>query len=132
MMAGDLGVVAAAALGENRETALAAYQLQLFRPVQPMLADSASSVIDAMSDLGGDTVAVEWKIDGARIQVHRQGNRVAVYTRSLNEVTEAVPEVVDAALALPAHEVVLDGEVIELQKDGRPLSFQDTIDRCGR
>src|SRR5688500_2441988 len=97
-----------------------------------MLADSASSVVDAMSDLGGETVAVEWKIDGARIQVHRQGDRVAVYTRSQNEVTEAVPEDVDAALALPAHEVVLDGEVIALQKDGRPLSFQDTMHRFGR
>src|SRR5687767_4461750 len=132
MMAGDLGVVATAALGENSETALAAYQLQLFRPVQPMLADSASSVADAMTDLGGETVAVEWKIDGARIQVHRQGGRVAVYTRSLNEVTEAVPEVVDAVLALPASELVLDGEVIALQKDGRPLSFQDTMHRFGR
>jgi DNA ligase-1 len=132
MMAGDLGVVATAALGENRERALAAYQLQLFRPVQPMLADSASSVVDAMTDLGGETVAVEWKIDGARIQVHRQGDRVAVYTRSLNEVTEAVPEVIDAVLALPAGELVLDGEVIALQKDGRPLSFQDTMHRFGR
>src|SRR5688500_5837070 len=92
MMAGDLGVVATAALGENREVALAAYQLQLFRPVQPMLAGSASSVVDAMADLSGETVAVEWKIDGARIQVHRQGDRVAVYTRSLNEVTEARSE----------------------------------------
>lgn len=132
MMAGDLGVVATAALGEGRETALAAYQLQLFRPVQPMLADSAPTVIDAMTDLGGEAVAVEWKIDGARIQVHRQGDRVAVYTRSLNEVTEAVPEVVDAVLALPARELVLDGEVIALQKDGRPLSFQDTMHRFGR
>src|SRR5688500_15172658 len=132
MMAGDLGVVATAALGEDRESALAAYQLQLFRPVQPMLADSATTVADAMTDLGGETVAVEWKIDGARIQVHRQGDRVAVYTRSLNEVTEAVPEVVDAALALPAQELVLDGEVIALQKDGRPLSFQDTMHRFGR
>src|SRR5688500_16681553 len=132
MMAGDLGVVATAALGENREVALAAYQLQLFRPVQPMLAGSASSVVDAMADLSGETVAGEWKIDGARVQVHRQGDRVAGYTRSLNEVTEAVQEVVDAALALPAHEVGLDGEVIALQKDGRPLSFQDTMHRFGR
>src|SRR5688572_7016972 len=111
MMAGDLGVVACSALGEDCETALAAYQLQLFRPVQPMLADSADSVVEAMTGVGGETVAVEWKIDGARIQVHRQGTRVAVYTRSLNEVTEAVPEVVDAVLALPAREPVLDGEV---------------------
>lgn len=130
MLAGDLGVVASAALGENRETALAEYQLQLFRPVQPMLADSAESVADAMA--GGEVVAVEWKIDGARIQVHRQDERVAVYTRSLNEVTDAVPEVVDAVRQLPSRELILDGEVIALTRDGRPLSFQDTMRRFGR
>jgi DNA ligase-1 len=130
MMAGDLGVVAASALGEDRETALAAYQLQLFRPVQPMLADSAANVPEAM--VGGEAVAVEWKIDGARIQVHRQGDRVAVYTRNLNEVTDAVPEVVDAVRSLPARELILDGEVIALAKDGRPLPFQDTMHRFGR
>ena len=130
MMAGDLGVVATSALGEDRETALAAYGLQLFRPVQPMLADSAENVSDAMTP--GVTVAVEWKIDGARIQVHRQDDRVAVYTRSLNEVTDAVPEVVEAVLRLPAREVILDGEVIALARDGRPLSFQDTMQRFGR
>jgi DNA ligase-1 len=145
MMAGDLGVVAISALahdlaplgddpqralGHARDTALAEYQLQLFRPVQPMLADSAPTVAEAMS--GGDAVAVEWKIDGARIQVHRQGDRVAVYTRSLNDVTDAVPEVVEAVRSLPASELILDGEVIALAKDGRPLSFQDTMRRFGR
>ena len=130
MMAGDLGVVAASALGPDRETALAAYGLQLFRPVQPMLADSAPTVADAMS--AGEPVAVEWKIDGARIQVHRQDDRVAVYTRNLNEVTEAVPEVVEAVRNLPARELILDGEVIALAKDGRPLAFQDTMHRFGR
>jgi len=132
MMAGDLGVVAASALGEDCNSALAAYQLELFRPVQPMLADSASSVIDAMTGGGGETVAVEWKIDGARIQVHRQGDRVAVYTRNLNEVTDAVPEVIDAVRSLPATELILDGEVIALARDGRPRSFQDTMSRFGR
>ncbi|HZE07842.1 MAG TPA: ATP-dependent DNA ligase [Gemmatimonadaceae bacterium] len=130
MLAGDLGVVAAAALGEEREAALAAYGLQLFRPVQPMLADSADSVADAIA--GGEPVVVEWKIDGARIQVHRQDDRVAVYTRSLNEVTDAVPEVVEAVRALPGRELILDGEVIALAKDGKPLSFQDTMRRFGR
>jgi len=130
MMAGDLGTIAAAALGADRDTALAAYQLQLFRPVQPMLADSAPTVADAMTE--GDLVAVEWKIDGARIQVHRQGDRVAVYTRNLNDVTDAVPEVVDAVRGLPARELILDGEVIALAKDARPLSFQDTMRRFGR
>ena len=130
MMAGDLGTVARAALGENRETALAEYQLQLFRPVQPMLADSAPTVRDALTP--GVQHAVEWKLDGARIQVHRQGDRVAVYTRSLNEVTAAVPEVVEAVTALSASELILDGEVIALAPNGRPLSFQDTMRRFGR
>jgi DNA ligase 1 len=130
MMAGDLGTVARAALGDNRESALAEYQLQLFRPVQPMLADSAPTVAEALS--AGTPAAVEWKLDGARIQVHRQGERVAVYTRALNDVTSAVPEVVEAVSALPAGELILDGEVIALAPDGRPLSFQDTMRRFGR
>lgn len=130
MIAGDLGIVATSALGAGRDSALAEYQLQLFRPVQPMLADSAPTVADAMA--GEEEVAVEWKIDGARIQVHRQDDRVAVYTRSLNDVTDAVPEVVEAVLSLPAREVIVDGEVIALAKDGRPLSFQDTMRRFGR
>jgi DNA ligase-1 len=130
MMTGDLGTVARAALGENRETALAEYQLQIFRPVQPMLADSAPTVAEALN--AGSPAAVEWKLDGARIQVHRKDDRVAVYTRNLNEVTGAVPEVVEAVSALPGRELILDGEVIALAADGRPLSFQDTMRRFGR
>src|SRR4051812_17711692 len=130
MMAGDLGTVARAALGDDRETALAEYQLQIFRPVQPMLADSAPTVAEALS--AGTPATIEWKLDGARIQVHRKDDRVAVYTRSLNDVTAAVPEVVDAVSALPARELILDGEVIALASDGRPLSFQDTMRRFGR
>src|SRR5437773_1243352 len=130
MMAGDLGTVARAALGDDRETALAKYQLQLFRPVQPMLADSAPTVAEALS--AGAPAAVEWKLDGARIQVHRRDDRVAVYTRALNDVTAAVPEVVEVVSALPSRELILDGEVIALAPDGRPLSFQDTMRRFGR
>src|SRR5256714_32582 len=130
MMAGDLGTGARAALGDDRENALAEYQLKLFRPVQPMLADSAPTVADALS--AGVPAAVEWKLDGARIQVHRQDDRIAVYTRSLNDVSAAVPEVVEVVSALPAHQVILDGEVIALAPDGRPLSFQDTMRRFGR
>jgi DNA ligase 1 len=98
--------------------------------VQPMLADSAPTVRDALSE--GVPVVVEWKLDGARIQVHRRDERVAVYTRNLNDVTEAVPEVVAAVLALPARELILDGEVIALAPDGRPQSFQTTMRRFGR
>jgi DNA ligase-1 len=130
MMAGDLGAVASAALGDDAVNALAQYQLELFRPVQPMLADSAPTIHDALSE--GIPVVVEWKLDGARIQVHRRDDRVAVYTRNLNDVTDAVPEVVQAVRALPAHELILDGEVIALAPDGRPHSFQVTMRRFGR
>ncbi|HJP60646.1 MAG TPA: hypothetical protein VJ865_11620, partial [Gemmatimonadaceae bacterium] len=116
MMAGDLATVAQAALGDDRDAALSRYQLEVFRPVQPMLADSAETIAEAFGE--GDTFSVEWKLDGARIQVHRQDDRVAVYTRSLNEVTNAVPEVVDAVRQLSARELILDGEVISLAADG--------------
>ena len=129
MMAGDLGVVARAALADG-EAGLAQYQLQLFRPVQPMLADAASTLRDALSV--DAPAAVEWKLDGARIQVHRRDDRVVVYTRNLNDVTAAVPEVVEAVAALPSREMILDGEVIALASDGRPHSFQTTMRRFGR
>ena len=129
MMAGDLGVVARAVLSD-RDGGLAQYQLEVFRPVQPMLADSAPTVGDALS--AGIPVAVEWKLDGARIQVHRRDDRVAVYTRNLNDVTAAVPEVVEVVSALTARELILDGEVIALAPEGRPHSFQTTMRRFGR
>jgi DNA ligase-1 len=132
MMAGDIGVVAAAVLGPDGEAALAAYGLEVFRPVQPMLADSAETVADALATESGSPMSIEWKLDGARIQVHRQGDRVAVYTRNLNDVTDRVPEVVDAVRALAASELILDGEVISLMSSGRPRSFQDTMRRFGR
>jgi ATP-dependent DNA ligase I len=128
MMAGDLGVVARSVLRDG-EAALARYQLEVFRPVQPMLADSAPTVSDALS---GVPSVVEWKLDGARIQVHRRGDRVVVYTRNLNDVTAAVPEVVEAVRELPAHELILDGEVIALAPNDRPHSFQTTMRRFGR
>ncbi|HEY8165780.1 MAG TPA: ATP-dependent DNA ligase [Gemmatimonadaceae bacterium] len=129
MMAGDLGAVARAVLREG-EAGLAQYRVELFRPVQPMLADSAATLEEALSE--GIPMAVEWKLDGARIQVHRRDDRVAVYTRNLNDVTAAVPEVVEAVSALEARELILDGEVIALNPDGRPRSFQMTMRRFGR
>jgi len=131
MMAGDIAVVASAVLGPDGESALAAYGIELFRPVQPMLADSAETVADALAT-ESVPMSIEWKLDGARIQVHRQDDRVAVYTRNLNDVTDRVPEVVDAVRALPAHELILDGEVLSLMSNGRPRSFQDTMRRFGR
>lgn len=129
MMAGDLGEVARVALRDGT-SGLAQYQLQLFRPVQPMLADSAPTVAEAMSE--GGEVAVEWKLDGARIQVHSDGGRVAVYTRNLNDVTDRVPEVVEAIRALDVRDVILDGEVIALGEGERPQPFQVTMTRFGR
>ena len=130
MMAGDLGTVASAVLGPDGAAALDVYQLELFRPVQPMLADSAPTVAEAFGVDG--PLVVEWKLDGARIQVHRRDDRVAVYTRNLNDVTAAVPEVVEAVRALPERELILDGEVIALTPDGTPHAFQTTMRRFGR
>ena len=134
MLAGDLGSVAGAVIagGDAALAALASYRLELFRPVQPMLADSADDVTEAIQTAGGGKVAVEWKLDGARVQVHRDTDRVAIYTRNLNDVTARLPEVVELVLSLSARELILDGEVIALATDGRPLSFQDTMRRFGR
>lgn len=130
MLAGDLGVVARAALGPEGEAGLAAYSIQLFRPVQCMLSDSAPTLTEALQKLG--TAALEWKLDGARIQVHRKDDRVAVYSRALNDVTLRVPEVVEAVRELPSRELILDGEVIGLAADARPHPFQVTMRRFGR
>src|SRR5258705_747974 len=129
MMAGDLGTVARALLTDGG-AGLGQDQLEVFPPVQPMLADSAPTIADALG--AGAPVVVEWKLDGARIQVHRRDDRVSVYTRNLNEVTDAVPEVVEVVRALPARELILDGEVIALAADGRPHPFQTTMRRFGR
>jgi DNA ligase-1 len=129
MLAGDLGTVARAALIEGAE-GLAAYGLQIFRPIQPMLADSAPDVAAALAQLG--EAVLEWKLDGARIQVHRAGDQVRVYTRNLNDVTARLPEVVEAVLALPVTELILDGEVIALDAEERPHPFQVTMRRFGR
>ena len=92
-----------------------------------MLASPAADVEAAMEKLG--TAAVEWKLDGMRVQVHRAGGEVAVFTRSLDDVTERMPSIVEAALALPVDSVVLDGEALALREDGRPHLFQDTASR---
>jgi DNA ligase-1 len=94
-----------------------------------MLAGSATDLADALDRAG--PAAVEWKLDGVRVQVHRDGDEVAVFTRSLDDITARVPEVVAVARALPAHSLVLDGEAIALRADGRPLAFQDTASRFG-
>jgi DNA ligase-1 len=129
MLAGDLGVVARAAL-TGGVAALGTFGLKVLQPVQPMLADSAEDVAEAVASLGD--AALEYKLDGARIQVHKAGDEVAVYSRALNPVTDAVPDVVEAVRALPADTLILDGEVIALKPDGTPHRFQDTMRRFGR
>jgi DNA ligase-1 len=129
MLAGDLGTVAAAALAGG-EAALAQFSLQLMRPVQPMLAGSAEDVAAALAEI--ERPSLELKLDGARVQVHRAGDEVRVFSRQLNDVTAAVPEVVEAVRAMPARDLVLDGEAIVLRTDGSPEPFQVTMRRFGR
>ena len=129
MMAGDIARVARAAL-EQGEAGLAQYDVQLFRPIQPMLAQSADDIPEALACIG--EAALEYKMDGARVQVHKSGDDVVVYSRSLKDVTPAVPEVVELMRALPAKDLILDGEVISLLPDGRPQPFQITMRRFGR
>jgi DNA ligase-1 len=129
MMAGDLGVVAKAALGEG-QAGLDRFRVQLFRPIKPMLAQPADDVEDALAALG--RAALEYKLDGARIQAHKAEGEVRVFSRRLNEVTGAVPEIVEAVRSLPVREAILDGEAIALRPDGRPQPFQITMRRFGR
>jgi len=129
MMAGAIPPIARALLGQG-EAGLSPYDVQLFRPVQPMLAQTAEDAGEAVGELG--EAALEWKLDGARVQVHRSGDEVKVYSRSLNDITDTVPEIVEATRALPANDFILDGEVISLQPNGRPYPFQMTMRRFGR
>jgi DNA ligase-1 len=129
MLSGRLPATAATALAGGLE-ALDAVRLQVGRPVRPMLASPGSSLDAALADLGTD-VTVEFKLDGARIQVHRDGDDVRVWTRTLREVTDGVPELVDRVRALPCTTAVLDGETLALDDDGRPRAFQDTMSRFG-
>jgi DNA ligase-1 len=125
MLTGDLPRTAATAIGGGNE-ALRAVGVELFRPVLPMLASSAESVAEAVAVF--EQSAVEWKLDGIRIQIHRRGDVVRVYTRNLNELTVSLPGVVAAVLELPVERVLLDGEAIGMTNE-RPLAFQDTVAR---
>jgi len=130
MYAGSLGEVARAALGQGAG-ALEKFQLHLFAPVAPMLAQTAADVAEALQALHGD-VAFEWKMDGARIQAHKRADDVRIYTRTLNQVGAALPEIVDQVRSLRGRELVLDGEAIALSASGRPHPFQVTMRRFGR
>jgi ATP-dependent DNA ligase I len=136
LLGGSLPAVAEAALTAASSAgpaaasaALQAFRLQVGRPLRPMLAASAPTVAAAFERVS--PAAVEWKIDGIRIQVHRQGSEVAVFTRSLDDITERLPEITSAVLGCPAQSLVLDGEAIALDADGRARPFQVTASRAG-
>ena len=133
MLRGSLGVVAAAALSGGSE-ALGAFGLEVGRPVRPMLAASAPTIADALDKVGaqggqGTEAALEWKLDGIRIQAHLSGGNVRLFTRTLDDITARLPEVVAALARVPVSAAVFDGELIALREDGRPLPFQDTASR---
>ncbi|HUO39011.1 MAG TPA: ATP-dependent DNA ligase [Mycobacterium sp.] len=130
MLGGDLPAVAAAAV-TGGPAALEQFRLTVGRPVGPMLAHTATDVADAIQRLGG-TAVLEAKLDGARLQIHRDGEHVRLFTRSLDDVTTRLPEVVEATLALPVRSLIADGEAIALRPDGRPHRFQVTASRFGR
>ncbi|MCY7395683.1 MAG: ATP-dependent DNA ligase, partial [Nocardioides sp.] len=129
MMAGSTVAVASAAL-TGGEQALAGFGLEVGRPVLPMLAASATSVAEAVLRTGrGGEVAVDTKLDGIRIQVHRDGDDIVIATRSLEDITARLPEVVQVVVGLGAGSFVLDGEALALDEDGRPRPFQETASR---
>ncbi len=127
MLSGRLPVTAAAAIAGGAE-ALAEFRLEVGRPIQPMLAAPGAALDDVLALFDGD-VSVEQKLDGARIQVHRQGSQVHVFTRTLRDITSGVPELVQLVSELPCDSVVLDGETLALTPSGRPRPFQETMSR---
>lgn len=128
MLSGSLSDTASAALCGGAD-ALAGIALRVGRPIRPMLASPAESLPGALAELGA--VSVEYKLDGARIQVHRRGEQVSIFTRTLREITASVPELVELVRALPCETVVLDGETLALTDEGRPRPFQETMSRFG-
>jgi DNA ligase 1 len=124
MLSGDLPRMARIAMTEGEE-GLRRVGFEIFRPILPMLASTGASVSEAMSGIGGQT-SVEWKLDGIRIQIHRRDEEVRIYTRNLNDITATLPGIVEAALALPVRQVVLDGEALWM-RDGGPAAFQETV-----
>lgn len=128
MLEGDLVTVASRALAEGPD-ALGSARLAVLTPIQPMLAGTGASASEAVIEFG--TAVVEQKLDGARVQVHRVGEKVAVFTRSLREIAGQVPEIVASALTLPADSFILDGEALLFGPGGEPVDFQDSMSRFG-
>jgi DNA ligase 1 len=123
MLSGDLPRTAEIAVAEGEE-GLRGVGFELFRPILPMLASTAESVEEAVA--GFDRASVEWKLDGIRIQIHRRRDEVRIYTRNLNEITDALPGIVDAVLGLAVEQAVLDGEALWMREEG-PAAFQETV-----
>jgi DNA ligase 1 len=123
MLSGDLSEMAHIAI-TGGEAGLRAVGFELFRPILPMLASTGANVAEALD--GFERASVEFKLDGIRIQIHRRGDEVRIYTRNLNEITGTLPGIVDAVLQLPVNQVVLDGEAIWMDAEG-PAPFQYTV-----
>jgi DNA ligase 1 len=128
MVTGDLGIVASAALTEGQE-GLRRFGLTVLQPIQPMLAQTGDDLEDALARIS--PARIEWKLDGARLQVHRAGREVRAFTRNLADITDRVPEIVAVVSALEVEQIVLDGEAIALGPGGRPRPFQETMSRFG-
>lgn len=126
MLGGALPAAAEAAMGGG-ESALREFRMEVLRPIRPMLASTAANTAEAVTGLS----VVDWKLDGARIQVHRAGEMVQVFTRNLNDVTARLPGVVAATLALPVDSFIADGEAMAMDLDGRPLRFDATMSQFG-
>jgi DNA ligase-1 len=129
MAGGGIAAVAPAAMGAGA-AGLAGFRIALFQPLAPMLAQPADDIDDAMARIGREA-AIEWKLDGARVQVHKLGDDVRIYSRTGNDVTASVPEIVALARTLPANAAILDGEAILLGEAGAPYPFQETMSRFG-
>ncbi len=130
MYLGDLGRVAELALTQGLD-GLRTSGLRLLSPVKPMLAEMAEDLDEVLAEHGGET-AIEFKLDGARIQIHRDGERVRIFSRRLSDVTESLPEIVAFARGLPARRFLLEGEVVAVDHAGKPLPFQDLMRRFRR
>jgi ATP-dependent DNA ligase I len=123
MLSGDLTRTAEIAISEG-EDGLRAIGLEIFRPIFPMLASTAATVAEAVGS--SERSSVEWKLDGIRIQIHRRGDEIRVYTRNLNDITQSLPGIVAALRALPVRQAVFDGEALWMSEDG-PAPFQETV-----
>ncbi|MCI4371174.1 MAG: ATP-dependent DNA ligase, partial [Thermoplasmata archaeon] len=130
MFLGDLGMIAEIAIFEGAD-GLRSRGLRLLAPMKPMLAEMAEDPEEVLAEHGGET-AVEFKLDGARIQIHRRGDAVRIFTRRLSDVTSSLPEIVGLARSLPAKEFLVEGEVVATDREGKPLPFQDLMRRFRR